>query len=114
MARPVNPWLAQKKDQIDQMMRLQREFTRQQCLDMALITLNEDFQFGPERCQRFMEKFEETFEAYAETTLKEADGDDTMSYVKGNIDRKIAYILGDKFVPFEERYPGCKAERKKK
>ena len=46
-----------------QNMHLQRLFTIQQCEDMALITLGQDFGFGEKRATEFLEKFRETFEA---------------------------------------------------
>ena len=40
-------------------------FTLQQSLDMALITLNTEFGFGPERCAAFESAFRQTFMDYA-------------------------------------------------
>lgn len=40
-----------------QNMHLQRLFTIQQCEDMALITLGQDFGFGEKRATEFLEKF---------------------------------------------------------
>lgn len=40
-------------------------FTLQQSLDMALITLHEEFGFGPDRCAKFEDAFRKTFLEYA-------------------------------------------------
>lgn len=88
-----------------QNMHLQRLFTVQQCEDMALITLGQDFGFGEKRATEFLEKFRETFEAYASLCLENAKGDANMDYTKGCIDRELARIMGSAFQPWEVRYP---------
>ena len=77
-------------------MHLQRLFTIQQCEDMALITLNEDFGFGESRAREFLARFRETFKAYAELCIEDA---------KDDKDRKLERIMGDGFLPWEKRYP---------
>lgn len=77
-------------------MHLQRLFTIQQCEDMALITLNEDFGFGESRA---------TFKAYAELCIEDAKDDKDLAVTKSNIDRKLERIMGDGFLPWEKRYP---------
>ena len=86
-------------------MRLQRLFTIQQCEDMALITLGQDFGFGEKRAAEFLERFRETFEAYASLCLENAKGDANMDYTKGCIDRELERIMGSAFQPWEVRYP---------
>ncbi len=98
-------FLQRIKAQRDHSMRLQRLFTIQQCEDMALITLGQDFGFGEKRATEFLEKFRETFEAYAELCLENAKGDANMDYTKGFIDRELARIMGSAFQPWEVRYP---------
>lgn len=88
-----------------QNMHLQRLFTIQQCEDMALITLGQDFGFGEKRATEFLEKYRETFEAYASLCLENAKGDANMDYTKGCIDRELARIMGSAFQPWEVRYP---------
>ena len=56
-------------------MHLQRLFTIQQCEDMALITLNEDFGFGESRAREFLARFRETFKAYADLCIADAKDD---------------------------------------
>lgn len=83
-------------------MHLQRLFTIQQCEDMALITLGQDFGFGEKRATEFLEKFRETFEAYASLCLENAKGDENMDYTKGCIDRELARVMGSAFRPWED------------
>ena len=98
-------FLQRIKAQHDRSMRLQRLFTIQQCEDMALITLGQDFGFGEKRATEFLEKFRETFEAYASLCLENAKGDANMDYTKGCIDRELERIMGGAFQPWEVRYP---------
>lgn len=86
-------------------MNLQRAFTIQQCEDMALITLNEDFGFGPKRAQDFRKKFRQTMKAYAELCVDDANGDDELTYTKAVIDRELQKVMGEDFVPWDVRFP---------
>lgn len=65
----------------------------------------QDFGFGEKRATEFLEKFRETFEAYASLCLENAKGDANMDYTKGCIDRELARIMGSAFQPWEVRYP---------
>lgn len=98
-------FLQRIKAQHDHSMGLQRLFTIQQCEDMALITLGQDFGFGEKRAAEFLERYRETFTAYAELCLENAKGDANMDYTKGCIDRELSRIMGSAFRPWEERYP---------
>lgn len=86
-------------------MHLQRLFTIQQCEDMALITLHEDFGFGESRAMEFLARFRETFKAYAELCIEDAKDDKDLAVTKTNIDRKLERIMGGAFLPWEKRYP---------
>ncbi len=86
-------------------MHLQRLFTIQQCEDMALITLHEDFVFGESRAMEFLARFRETFTAYAELCIEDAKDDKDLAVTKTNIDRKLERIMGGAFLPREKRYP---------
>lgn len=70
MARPNTYVLLKQAEQQNQLLRQEVErmkgFTLQQSLDMALITLNTEFGFGPERCALFETAFRKTFLEYAE------------------------------------------------
>ena len=65
MAKP-SAFMRQMQANQERNMRLQRLFTIQQCEDMAIITLGQDFGFGPKRAAEFRAKCRETFAAYAE------------------------------------------------
>ena len=51
MAKP-SAFMRQMQANQERNMRLQRLFTIQQCEDMAIITLGQDFGFGPKRGRR--------------------------------------------------------------
>ena len=104
MAKPSASMRQMQANQ-ERNMRLQRLFTIQQCEDMAIITLGQDFGFGPKRAAEFRTKMRETFAAYAELCIENAKGDQQMDYTKGCIDRELSRILGDAAQPWEERYP---------
>ena len=86
-------------------MRLQRLFTIQQCEDMMLIMLGREFQFGPVRGKKALEKFREIFKEYCQQAIEDDVYDKHMDYTKGCIDRELERIMGDDFHPWEERYP---------
>ena len=79
-------------------------FTLQQSLDMALITLNVEFGFGPERCARFEKAFRETFLAYAEMCIEDGKDDDEIVYTQEKVDRALRVACGPDIMPFQERY----------
>lgn len=85
--------------------RIQRLFTIQQCEDMMLIAVNEAFGLGPERAPKLREKYREVFREYAEFAVEDGKDDPDIEYTKGKLDQRLASILGDAFVPWEDRYP---------
>ena len=91
MAKP-SAFLQRMEAKHRQDMRLQRLFTIQQCEDMMLITLGQDFGFGPKRAMEALEAFRETFRSFAQLCVDDADGDQRR-------------IMGEGFRPWEERYP---------
>ena len=96
MAKP-SAFLQRMEAKHQQNMRLQRLFTIQQCEDMMLITLGQDFGFGPKRAMEALEAFRETFRSFAQLCVEDADGDQEL--------RELRRIMGDSFRPWEERYP---------
>lgn len=105
MAKKPNAFLAKIEAQRSHSMELQRRFTYQQCIDNMIMILHEQFGFGPTRCKRAFEAFEKAFFENAKTVIEMADGDRDMSYVKGDIDRRLQAALGEYFVPWEKRFP---------
>lgn len=79
-------------------------FTLQQSLDMALITLNNEFGFGPERCAAFESAFRKTFIQYAEMCVKDGSTDEEIWYTKEKVDRALRQACGDGIMSFDERY----------
>ena len=104
MAKP-SAFLQRMEAKHQKNMRLQRLFTIQQCEDMMLITLGQDFGFGPKRAMEALEAFRETFRSFAQLCVEDADGDQEIAYTKESIDRELRRIMGDGFRPWEERYP---------
>ena len=47
-----------------------RRFTLQQCKDMMLITMHEDFGWGEERLKKLSDCYDQTFMTYAECALR--------------------------------------------
>lgn len=52
-----------------------RRFTLQQCKDMMLITMHEDFGWGEERLKKLSDCYDQTFMSYAEMCLADAKTD---------------------------------------
>ena len=62
-------------------------FTVQQCLDVALIALHNEFHFGPKMSARFESAFLDTFMAYAQMCVDDAADDPEIVYTKEKMDR---------------------------
>lgn len=70
----------------------------QMCLDAALIAANDVFGCGPGRCEEFVVAYSRNFSAILDDFGTDAD------YAFADIDRRLAKICGEKFVPYKERY----------
>lgn len=79
-------------------------FTIQQSLDMALLALGREFGFGPSRCKRFIDRFNQIFGDYIDDALTEAKSDDSIIYIRACIDRELKQYCGEHFHPWDERY----------
>ena len=79
-------------------------FTLQQSLDMALITLHEEFGFGPDRCAKFEQAFRSTFLDYAQRCVDDSRDDQEIVYTQECLDRDLRAACGEDIMPFEERY----------
>jgi len=79
-------------------------FTLQQSLDMALITLNAEFGFGPERCAAFETAFRQTFIDYAQMCVEDGANDDEIWFTKEKVDRALRRACGEDILSFDERY----------
>ena len=97
----LNAQKAIKQLQLD--LYVSKGFTIQQCMDMAMIALHEEFGFGPKYQSRFEDAFRRTFVAYSEMCREDGADDETLSYTKEKVDRALKAACGE-IIPFEERY----------
>ena len=79
-------------------------FTLQQSLDIALLTLHNDFGFGPDRNAKFEEAFRKTFVEFAQMCVDDVRDDADIVYTKEKMDRMLRTACGDDILPFDERY----------
>ena len=79
-------------------------FTLQQSLDIALLTLHNDFGFGPDRNAKFEEAFRKTFVEFAQMCVDDGRDDADIVYTKEKMDRMLRAACGDDILPFDERY----------
>ena len=79
-------------------------FTLQQSLDIALLTLHNEFGFGPDRNGKFEEAFRKTFVEFAQMCVDDGRDDADIVYTKEKMDRMLRAACGDDILPFDERY----------
>ena len=84
-------------------MEIMKGFTIQQCLDMAEIALNQEFNFGPVYNERFEKRFRAVFLDYAAMCVADGKDDEEIVYTKEKVDRALRAARGD-ILPFDERY----------
>ena len=89
--------------QLRQQVELMKGFTLQQAQDMAEISLNLEFQFGPVYNERFEKRFKAVFLEYAEMCVTDGADDAEIVYTKEKVDRALRIARGD-ILPFDERY----------
>lgn len=80
---------------------LGQHFTRQLSLDLAAITLNREFGFGADRCERFSKSLIERYGHYSDIFNKDTKD---VIYSKEHMDESLRQIYGDKLIPWEKRY----------
>ena len=90
--------------QLQEQVQFMKGFTLQQSLDMALITLHDEFGFGPDRCGKFETAFRKTFLEYARMCVEDGADDEEIVYTKEKVDRALRAACGDSILPFDERY----------
>lgn len=81
-----------------------RRFTLQQCKDMMLITMHEDFSWGEERLKKLSDCYDQTFTDYAEMCIEDAKTDKQIWFTQGKVDERLKKACGKYFVPWDERY----------
>lgn len=82
----------------------QRKFTIQWCADAAVLAANEVFQRKGEKLVEFYNAFVRYAHEIAEMTVADAKDDKTLEYTKAKLDDRLQELLGDAFIPYEERY----------
>ena len=103
MPKP-SPYLMKLQAQKAAEMSQQRRFTIQWCADAAILAANEVFQRKGPKLTEFHNAFVRYAHEIAEMTLEDAKDDKTIGYTKGKLDARMQDLLGDDFVPWEERY----------
>lgn len=81
-----------------------RMFALQWASDAALLAANEVFHRRGDKLAEFHAAFVRVTNEIANMTLEDAKDDKTMEYTKTKVDEQLQKILGDKFVPWNERY----------
>lgn len=85
-------------------------FNIQQSMDCAVIALHQQFGFGPDRCQKFLEAFRENLVLWMQMSLKEVreteqgKGNEDFWFTQGKMDEAVRAALGDAVPSWEERY----------
>lgn len=95
---------AQKRiKQLEENIKIMRKFTLQHALDISMIALHDEFQFGPKYEARFEDAFRRTIMEYAEMCVSDGEDDPEIVYTKEKVDRALRAACGD-IIPFDERY----------
>ena len=105
MARQ-SAYLKSLQNKIDLECHRQRMFTIQWCADAAVIAANEVFRRRGDKILEFMEAFRKYSHEIADMTIADAKDDRSIEYTKAKVDARLKEILGDAFVPWEQRYGG--------
>lgn len=94
----------QRIRQLEMNIEIMKGFTLQQALDMAMIALHDEFQFGPKYNARFQQAFMNTFLEYARMCVDDGSDDPEIVYTKEKVDRALRAACGDDIKPWAERY----------
>ena len=89
--------------QLQEAVERMKGFTLQQSLDMAMIALNLEFNFGPKYNERFEKKFLQVFLEYASMCVSDGEDDPEIEYTKAKVDKALTIARGE-ILPFDERY----------
>lgn len=79
-------------------------FTIQQSMDVAMIALNQEFDFGPKDNERFERRFKDVFVETASLCVEDGGEDPELVYTKETMDRALRVARGEDILPFDERY----------
>ena len=78
-----------------QEMDLIKAFTIRQCQDVAMVELNQEFDFTPEDNARFEKGFSRLFVELCQTCVDDSKDDKSIDYTKGALDRAVIKACGD-------------------
>lgn len=81
-----------------------RKFTMQWCADAAILAANEVFHRRGKMLVEFHNAFIRYSHEIANMTLDDAKGDKSLEYTKAKLDGRLKELLGEDFVPWDERY----------
>lgn len=99
-----NTYLARQQAQKAQEISYHRRFTMQLCSDAALLAVHDVFKRKGKILVDFHNAFCKYAQQIAEMTINDAKDDRSIDYTKGKIDGLLKELLGEDFVPWEERY----------
>lgn len=97
-------YLARMQAQRAAELKRHRIFTIQWAADAAILAANEVFQRRGEKLVEFNNAFVRWAHEIANTTMEDARDDKSLEYTKAKLDERMQELLGDAFVPWEERY----------
>lgn len=96
---------AQAQSQINsQVLRYNRHFAKQFVVDCAVIAANETFGAGAKRAPEYLDTLYRVMDELADLTLSDAKDDKEVLYMKAKLDERLKPLLGENFVPYDERY----------
>ena len=99
--------LIQARKEIQRLMAemdMMKSFTIQQCMDVAEIALNDEFQFGPVYNKRFEKAFKSAFMEFANMCIDDDKDDHELVYTKAKFDRALIRARGEDTPEFDVRY----------
>lgn len=99
-----NAYLSRLQAQKAAELHFQRKFTTQWCADAAVLAANEVFGRRGEKLVEFHNAFVRISHEIAALTLDDAKDDRSLEYTKAKLDARLKELLGDAFIPWEERY----------
>lgn len=97
--RDLQEMLAEEREKVEYM----KGFTLRQSMDIAMITNNEEFGFGPVYNERWEEAFMAHFLEYAQMCVDDAEDDEDLWFTKDKLDGALRRARGE-VLSFEERY----------
>lgn len=101
-----NAYLTKLQQQKAREIIIDRKFTMQWCADAAILAANEVFHRKGEKLVEFHHKFCEYAEMIADMTCSDFKADKDIEYTKAKVDAWLEELLGENFVPWDERYSG--------